>query len=335
MWHKAALWLVALRRHGYDAKIYRGSVSIIIRINPNSLERWAPSVQGEAAIFANLVEGGVRKKFANVLEMGEPNRREESRANAVKATLSVRYNEQNNTFIIMARPGSKEAYDAIMRRLLDAGLIEDKDLTADEVRNAYVTARPPRDGEQSYIHLKIKGLEQLIRNALIADIPAAEELRKEIESQIERLGGKARERYEEIKEKALSEGVKEFKGVKEVTLEDGTTAKVELEHIEARIDEEGNLRIKQRFKVDGVEVESEMVFKRYRGVAGHILMRNSRGVDRRRLLAYCEAVGLKPSKLEESPGNWVFSRKDLDALMQFREVAEPIREWLSKSKTAG
>jgi hypothetical protein len=106
--------------------------------------------------------------------------------------------------------------------------------------------------------------------------------------------------------------------------------KVELEHIEAREDEEGRLHILQRFKVDGAEMECEMVFKRYRGrVMGYMLTRKSVEGDRRRLLAYCEAVGLRPSKLEKSPSQWGFSRKDLEALM-FREVAETIKKWLSR-----
>jgi hypothetical protein len=307
MWHKAALWLVALRRHGYNAKIYRNSRGIAITIDPNSLVRWAPSVRGEAAIFADIVEGGVCEKFANVLEMGEPNRREEARANAgVEATLSVRYNEQNNTLEIVAQPRSKKTYDAIMKRLLEARLIEDNDLTADEVENEYVTARPPKDGKPGYIHLKIKGLEQLIRNALIADIPAAMRLLEKIEAQIKEEGPKAWQYYEKIKEKMLSIGVKEFKGVREVGLDDGTMVRVELLGIEAHIDEKGYLRIRQRFRVDGVEVEREVVFKREDGrVMGRMLTRDDvegrREADLRRLEAYCKAVGLKPPDPKKKP----------------------------------
>jgi hypothetical protein len=51
--------------------------------------------------------------------------------------------------------------------------------------------------------------------------------------------------------------------------------------------------------------------------------------DLRRLLAYCKAVELRPTlKPRKEPRQLYFSRKDLEALMRFREVAEPIRQWL-------
>ncbi|MFB6491454.1 MAG: PaRep2b protein, partial [Thermoproteus sp. AZ2] len=237
------------------------------------------------------------------------------------AVLHVLYREQDNTLIIMAQPQSKETYDEDVKLLRDAGLKEGE----------HFTAEPPQGKKPGYIALRMpEGLEQLIRNALFANVPAAEKLRKEIEKQIEALGEGARQYYEKIKEKALSVGVEEFKGVREVRLNDGTTAEVELLSIKAYIDKKGYLRIKQRFKVDGVELEREAVFYRYRGrVKGYMVVRKRVEGDLRRLLAYCEAVGLEPSYIGEKQIDFTLSA--LEALMRFREVAEPIREWLART----
>jgi phage terminase large subunit-like protein len=132
-----------------------------------------------------------------------------------------------------------------------------------------------------------------------------------------------------------SEGTEEFKGVKTVVLEDGTV-RVELERIEAHIDGD-KLRIQQKFKADGVEVEREMAFYRDRsGVRGRMGARDVEGgleADRRRLEAYCKAVGLEPWYDEERPRQLYFTRKDLETLIRFTPVAEVMGRWLSQGQS--
>jgi hypothetical protein len=465
-WHKAILWLIALHKHGYNAKVYLVGRGLLIEIDEESIRnKLIHHAWDRAAFFAGLLsrvpERGIIKKYEALLTVAKEALRREAKLEAVElggkwpratlvlsiegrefryrlyytgkelelqyrsanraeaeaaaaalmlfgvraevreledrgykfwriavytdglasgdetlrgavlkfveelwakgaisekyyerlraklefgvlpdAALHVYYNKRDNMLEIRALPQSKEAYDAIMKRLLAAGLIEDKDLTADEVENEYVTTRPPKGEERGYIRLRVpEGLEQLIRNALFYGNPAAEELRKEIEKQIEALGEKARQYYEKIRERALSVGTKEFKGVIPVTLDDGTAAKVELLGIKAYIDKEDKLHILQRFKVDGVEVEREIMFKREGGRVRGFMdtwedVEGGRETDLKRLLAYCKAVGLKPTLIpKEEPRQLRFSRSALDALMRFREVAEPIREWLSKPST--
>jgi hypothetical protein len=202
---------------------------------------------------------------------------------------------------IAAQPQNKRAFNAIVERLLAAGLKEGRHFTASE----------------GYIRLMPAGLAQLIRNAVLAGNPAAAKLLEEIERG-------ARKCYEEVKERVLSTSVKE------VALDDGAAARVEVLGIEARIDR-GRLRVLQRFRVDGVEVERKAVFYRYgEAVWGYMAVReDGLEADLRRLLAYCKAVGMRP-KLEpkEEPRLLALSREDLEALMQFSEVAEVATAWL-------
>jgi hypothetical protein len=60
------------------------------------------------------------------------------------AVLNVRYRGRGNTLEIVAQPQSKETYNAIVGRLLEARLVESEDLTADEVKNAYISPRRSR-----------------------------------------------------------------------------------------------------------------------------------------------------------------------------------------------
>jgi hypothetical protein len=302
-----------LRAFGVRARARREGNKWAVQVSTNALAAGNEELRRAVLEFAKALRGrgiigeAYYRRLKAKFEIG-----------MAPGALSVSYNTRDKSLEVKAQPQSEEAYSAAVERLLAAGLKEGE----------HFIARPPQSGGRGYIRLRAEGLAQLVRSA--ANSPEAarllEEIRRGVELAAKRAGEGALRRYEEFVRKVLSVGAEEFKGIRQVALEDGI-AKVELLGIEARVDEEGRLHILQRFRVDGVEAGCEVAFYREKGVVRGRIVAQS-GDDRRHLLAYCKAVGIRPIKLRRSPSKWRFSRSALEALMRFKEVAEAIREWL-------
>jgi hypothetical protein len=244
---RAAAMLRAFGVEAWARRIKRGVWQIAV--TTNGLAMGDEALRGAVLKFVEELKakGAISKAYYERLKA-------KLEAGVAPSALSVLYYERGNALVIKAQPSSKEAYEAIMRRLLGAGLIED--LAADEVRSAYVIAVPPKGKRRGRIALRVpEGLAQLIKKAFAGNPIAKElleEVRRGVEAEARRKGEAVLRRYEEIERLALSEGAST----------PGATPRAEVLGLEARVDEEGRLRVRQRFKVGDVEVGCEIALRR-------------------------------------------------------------------------
>jgi len=109
---------------------------------------------------------------------------------------------------------------------------------------------------------------------------------------------------------------------------------VEIRRVEARIDEDGRLRIRVEAVVDGVEMEREYTFFRDRGnatlgrVSTWTRAPGGRKEDLKRLKALSTVIFGEAGSEEAGGTQLKYTRRHLEHAMRFREVKEAAERWL-------
>ena len=113
---------------------------------------------------------------------------------------------------------------------------------------------------------------------------------------------------------------------------------VEIRRVEARIDEDGRLRIRVEAVVDGVEMEREYTFFRDKGnrTSGRVSTwthaPGGREADIKRLKALSTVIFGEPGALTAGGKQLGYTRRHLEYATRFKEVKEVAERWLREGE---
>ena len=135
-------------------------------------------------------------------------------------------------------------------------------------------------------------------------------------------------------EEGSARGVHTLTGLRQEVEVEGGRHVVEIRRVDARIDEDGKLRIRVEAVADGVEMEREYTFFRDRGnrtsgrVSTWTRAPGGREEDLKRLKALSTVIFGEAGSEVAGGRELRYTRRHLEYAMRFREVKEAAERWL-------
>jgi len=203
-------------------------------------------------------------------------------------------------------------------------------------------------GRLGYLYITREGIKEVAHIARSGPEPQrlrAASLIEHLRKRAETKGDNVLQRLEELVREGESRGALSVEGLKaEVAIEwegDHIVVPVEVRKLEAWEDED-KIRIKVKAVVDGVEGEWVMTFFRYgrtNAVVGYTNTRDDapggRTEDVKRVIALVKTLtGEEPNIKRDKYGKIkqiIYTRRHLEAMMKYVEIAETIKRWLSNN----
>jgi len=213
-------------------------------------------------------------------------------------------------------------------------------------KDIHFTTKPPEGGKLGALHITVEGVKKL---AELSHHAESEEIRQKASEWLNHLlaraeesgGREAEEKLKAFIDEGAARGVLTLTGLRREVEVDGERHVVEIRRAEARIDEDGRLRIRVEAVVDGVEMEREYTFFRDKGnrTSGRVSTwthaPGGREADIKRLKALSTVIFGEAGALTDGGRLLKYTRRHLEYAARFKEVKEAAERFLNAGVRGG
>jgi len=258
-------------------------------------------------------------------------------AEKLRAGVTIAEDKPKFRIQITSKGGLGIVYETTNAENLDRYAEELKGLGLEE--GAHFTTKPPEGGKLGALYITAEGVVKLAELSHHAEDAEkrqkANEWLNHLLARAEESGGEeAKRRLGALVEEGAARGALTLTGLRREVEVEGGRHVVEIRRAEARIDENGKLRIRVEAVVDGVEMEREYTFFRGKNnrtfgiVSTQADAPGGREEDLKRLKALSTVIFGEAGSEVAGGRELKYTRRHLEYAMRYSEVKEAAERWL-------